>query len=247
MIRLIITLLFVIVFLICSIPIFLIELILGKINPAAKDKSSLAIVCWAFRVVMFLSGVKATYIGDENIPKNEAVLFVGNHRSYFDIVINYGHIGKLKKLTGFIAKKEVNRVPLLNVWMRFLHCLFLDRSNIKAGLKMILAAIDQVKNGISVFIFPEGTRNKTTEPLIEFHEGSFKIAQKANCAIVPVTINNSRAILEDHFPFIRSTHVIVEYGKPIYIKELAPENQKLVGQYVKGIIADTYQKNMSLI
>lgn len=247
MIRLIITVLFVFLFLIFSIPIFLVELIIGKFNPAAKDKSSLAIVSWAMRVVMVCSGVKATYIGDENIPKDEAVLFVANHRGFFDTVTNYGHLGKLHKLTGFIAKKETDKVPLLNIWMRYLHCLFLDRSNIKAGLKMILTAIEQVKGGISIFIFPEGTRNKGTEPIQPFHEGSLKIAVKSGCPIIPVSINNSDSVLEAHFPRIKKAHVVVEYGKPVYVKDLSPEDQKQVGQYVQKIIADTYIKNQDLV
>lgn len=247
MIRLILTVLFVIIFLILSIPVFFVEWLIGKWNPGIKDRSSLAIVSWAFRVVMLCSGVKATYIGDENIPKDEAVLFVGNHRSYFDIVINYAHLGKLKKLTGFIAKQEVNKVPLLRVWMRYLHCLFLDRSNIKAGLKMILSAIDLVKSGISIFIFPEGTRNKVVDTFLPFHEGSLKIAQKTGCAIIPVAINNSASVLEDHFPRIKKAHVVVEYGKPVYIKDLPVENQKQVGTYVQQIISDTYFKNKSLV
>ena len=247
MIRLILTVLFIVIFLILSIPVFLVEWLIGKWKPEIKDRSSLAIVSWAFRVVMVCAGVKATYIGDENIPKDEAVLFVGNHRSFFDIVINYAHLGKLHKLTGFISKKEVDKVPLFNIWMRYLHCLFLDRDNIKEGLKMILAAIELVKSGISIFIFPEGTRNKEADTFLPFHEGSLKIAHKTGCAIIPVTINNSSAILEDHFPFIKKAHVIVEYGKPVYVKELPSEYKKQVGAYTQKLISETYFKNKELV
>ena len=198
MIRLIIVVLFVVLFLILSIPIMFIEWIIGKFNPGVKDRSSLAIVNWAFRVA---------------------------------------------RVTGYIAKKEIEKVPLLRNWMRNLHCLFLDRKDIKAGLKTILEAIELMKCGISICIFPEGTRNKVADTFLPFHEGSFKIAQKANCPIVPITINNSAAVLEDHFPKIRKAHVVVEYGRPIYINELAPENKKQLAPYVQQIISDTYFKN----
>lgn len=244
MLRLIITVLFVVIFLIVSIPIFLVELIIGKFNRKAKDHSSLAIVQWAFKVVMFLSGVKVTYIGDENLPTDHPVLFIGNHRSFFDIVIAYSHV---KNLTGFISKKEVEKVPLLRVWMKYLYCLFLDRSDIKAGLKTILTAIDYIKNGISIFIFPEGTRNKGEETMLPFHEGSFKIATKTSCPIVPVTFNNSSAVLEDHFPFIKKSHVIVEFGKPIILDELDPEDKKHIAAYTQSIVTETYLKNQSLV
>ena len=247
MIRLILTVLFIVIFLILSIPVFLVEWLLGKWKPQLKDRSSLTIVSWAFRVVMLCSGVKTTYIGDENIPTDEAVLFVANHRSFFDIVVNYAHFGKLKKLTGFISKKEVDKVPLFNIWMRNLHCVFLDRSSIREGMKMILSAIELVKSGISIFIFPEGTRSKEADAFLPFHEGSLKIAQKTGCAIIPVTINNSNAVLEDHFPFIKKTHVIVEYGKPVYVKDLPSEYQKQVGAYTQKLISETYFKNKELV
>ncbi len=240
MIRLIIAVLFIVVFLIVSLPIQGILWIVGKFNPWAKKTISLAIVSWAFNVVAFVSGVKRTVIGEENVPKDQAVLYVGNHRSFFDIVLCYPRV---PGPTGFIAKKEILKVPLLNIWMLYLDCLFLDRSDLRKGLEMVLSAIEKVKNGISIYIYPEGTRNKTDEPVGEFHKGSFKIAQKSGCPIVPVVINNSDDILEKHFPFIKSTHVTIEYCKPIIISELDKEDQKNIDSYVRDIIKETYIKN----
>ncbi len=240
MIRSIIVVLFVAIFLILSLPIQGVLWIVGRFNPWAKKTASLAIVSWAFRVVAFLSGVKKTIIGEENVPKDQSVLYVGNHRGIFDIVLCYPRV---PRPTGFIAKKEILKVPLLNIWMIYMDCLFLDRSDIRKGLEMVLTAIDKVKNGISIFIYPEGTRNKTDQPLGEFHKGSFKIAQKSGCPIVPVVINHSEEVLEKHIPFIRSTHVTIEYCKPIIIKDLDKEDQKNIDQYVKNIIEETYLKN----
>lgn len=105
--------------------------------------------------------------------------------------------------------------------MQYLYCLFLDRENAKEGLKTILKAIEYVKNGISIFIFPEGTRNKGEElSLLPFKDGAFRIATKTGCPIVPVSLNNTADILENHFPHIKKTHVVIEYGKPIYPNEL---------------------------
>ena len=73
MLRFIITALFVTLFLICSIPLFFIEWIIGKFNMDIKNRSSLAIVNWAFGVVLLISGVKITVIGEENVPKDQAV------------------------------------------------------------------------------------------------------------------------------------------------------------------------------
>jgi len=240
MIRLILVVVFVVLLLILSIPIMLVEWLIGKKNPSLKERSSLAIVNRAFRVVTFLAGTQVTYIGEDNIPTDTPVLYIGNHRSFFDIVLTYPRV---PRPTGYIAKIELAKVPLLSIWMRNLHCLFLDRGDVKAGLKTILAAIDLMKNGTSICIFPEGTRNKVDGTLLPFHEGSFKIAQKAGCPIVPMTITNSAAILEDHFPWIRKANVTVEYGKPIYINELPPEQRKQLAPYVQEIIKETLAKN----
>ncbi len=240
MIRLIAVVLFVAVFLILSIPVMFVEWIIGKFNPDLKDRSSLAIVNWAFRRVLNLAGTKMIVLGEENVPKDQAVLYVGNHRSYFDIVMTYIRV---PRPTGYIAKKEMLKVPLLRVWMRYLHCLFLDRENVKEGLKTILAAVEKAKQGISICIFPEGTRNRVADTFLPFHEGSFKIAEKAGIPIVPITLVNSAAIFEDHIPKIKKATVVIEYGKPIIISELDKETRKSLGTYVSGIIQETYFKN----
>lgn len=242
--RFIIVALFVVLFLICSIPIFFVEWIIGKFNMEVKQKSSLAIVNWAFRVILFLSGVKVTTIGEENVPKDTAVLYVGNHHSIFDIVVTYVRV---PGLTGFVSKKEMEKVPLLSIWMRYLNCLFLDRKDLKAGAKMIIDAVHKIKEGVSIFIFPEGTRSKNEEETLPFHEGSFKIATKAKCPIVPVVLTNTNRIFEDHFPWIKKTHVTIEYCKPIILDEMPDDIKKSPANYVRDLIVEKYEKNRKLV
>jgi 1-acyl-sn-glycerol-3-phosphate acyltransferase len=212
---------------------------MGKIDPHKKIKSSQTIVVGALNVIMFLAGVKKTVIGLENVPKDEAVLYVANHRSYFDIVVGYATI---PTLTGFISKKEMEHIPCVSRWMRNLQCLFLDRDNTREGLKTVLQGIEQIKNGYSIFIMPEGTRNQESE-MLPFHEGSLKFAEKSGCAILPVSMNNTDEIFENHFPWIHMAHVIIEYGKPIYVKDLSKEDKKFLGAYVQKIISTTLEKN----
>lgn len=242
MIRFIIICICVVGYLILSIPLLFIEWIIGKFNPHARDTSCMRIIQTVFRFILWLTGAKITVIGEENIPKDQAVVFVGNHRSFFDILITYVHC---PGLTGYIAKKELERIPLLSSWMRCIHCLFLDRQNIKEGLKTILSGIEQLKNGISVCIFPEGTRNcnENDTDLLPFHEGSFKLATKTNCPIIPIALSNTSAIFEKQFPKIRGAHIVVEYGKPIIPSELPREKQKFIGSYVREEIIQMLQKN----
>ena len=178
-------------------------MLIGKFSRRAKDYSCLRLVQAAFKLIMFATGVKLTVIGEENVPKDQAVLYVGNHRSYFDVVMTYA---RCPGLTGYIAKVEMLRYPLLRDWMKALYCLFLDRDDIKQGLKTILG-----------------------------------------CPIIPMAITNSAEIFENHIPFVRRCHVILEYGKPILPGELSKEEKKFLGAYTQQRIQEMLDKNKALL
>ena len=240
MIRLILIGLFLFLYLIVFSPALLVEWIIGKINPTARAKSSLWLVQHAFGLILFLAGTKIEVRGREHIPEDKPVLYVGNHRSYFDIVIGYRLI---KGECGFVAKKEMEKILFLRRWMKNLHCLFLDRSNIKEGLKTILTGIDYVKNGISIWIFPEGTRNKG-KGMLDFKEGSMKIAEKTGCPIIPVAFTGTAEIFESHIPWVKRSHVTVTFGEPIDIKALDKEQKKFLGSYTRQKILDMLPEDM---
>lgn len=240
MIRLIFTGLFLLIFFILSLIMLPIEWLIGKFSPKARERSSYAIVQTAFKIILFICGTKVNCKGFENIPKDTAVLYVGNHRSFFDIVISYSMV---PPLTGYIAKEEIKKVPILASWMKLMNCLFLNRTNPKEGIKTILSAIDMINSGKSVFIFPEGTRAKSDDDLKDFKEGSFKIAQKTGCPIIPVAFNNTSAIFEDHFPLLKKSYVSIEFGKPIYPDSLSGDDKKFIGRYTHQIIEKMIQNN----
>ena len=238
MIRLIFVALFVVLFLIIGIPVLGIEWLIGKVSKKTMDYSSLRLVQWAFKMIIKLAGIELTVIGEENISEGP-VLYIGNHRSFFDIVITYA---RCKNLTGYIAKKEMLSIPLLRTWMKRLYCLFLDRENPKEGLKTILQAIDYIKHGISICIFPEGTRTPGDE-MLEFKEGSFKIAEKSGCLIIPVAITNTENVFENHIPFIKASTVVIEFGDPIDLKAMPKEERRHIGSQVQGIISGMLKEN----
>lgn len=238
MILLLPTLIFVILFLVLTIPVVLYERQHRKKEELRSDMHSLRLAQWGFRMVAFLSGVRLTVKGQENIPKDEAVLYAANHNSIFDIVATYPLV---PNRTGFVAKDVIAKIPLLASWMRHLHCLFLDRKNRRAGLQMVLDSIDMINNGISVFIFPEGTRSKTGH-IGEFKAGSVKMASKTGCAIIPVAITGTRACLEGR-KFFRFRHpVTVTFGEPIYPKNLEAEQQKFLAAYVQKKVEEMLQE-----
>lgn len=184
-----------------------------------------------------------TVIGEDRVP-DEPVLYVGTTEVYLSLLT----YSRCRDLTGFVAKKEMLNYPFLRTWMKRVYCLFLDRDNIREGLKTILTAIDQVKNGISVFIFPEGTRNKGDElSLLPFHAGSFKIAEKSGCPIVPVALNNTINIFDGTFAIYQKNTRCFEYCSPIYMNEMEKEDRKKIDVYCQKIIKDTIEKNHTLV
>lgn len=142
----------------------------------------------------------------------------------------------------FVSKDDLAHVPLITRWMKAMKCLFLDRNDLKKGLQTILEGIELLKSGHSVFIAPEGTRNHGDE-LLEFHQASFKLAEKSHRPIIPVALNNTDEAFENHFPWIHSTHVIVEYCKPIYMDDLEKTEKKHVAEKVREIIGEKVKKN----
>lgn len=242
--RTIITVLYIFLFLILGLPVLGIEWIISKFNKAHADMVQLRIVQWGLKCVAFISGVKLTAIGEENVPRDEPVLYIGNHRSFFDVVVTYA---RCPGLTGYIAKDGVNKVPIFRIWMKRLHCIFLKRDDMKEGLKVILKAIEYVKSGISICIFPEGTRNKDRDnptSLLPFKEGSFKIASKTGCKIVPMALIGTADILENHFPWIHSTDIKLIYGEPIDVSDLDKDQQKHVGAYCQTVVEELIRSNM---
>ncbi len=194
-----------------------------------------------FGLFLKMAGASVTVKGLDNIP-DRSVLFAGNHRGSFDILLGYHTV---PHLTGFVAKKEMEKIPLLSGWMRLLNCLFLDRKNVKEGLKTILSGIDLIKNGTSIFIFPEGTRNTASIlELLEFKEGSLKIAEKGKCPIIPVAIIGSAKLFEKQFPKICPAEVTIVYGEPIEISELSSEDKKRLGAYTRERIIEMIKKEI---
>ena len=244
--RFFIDVIFLACFLILGIPVHLVLCLLGKVEKwkYKTDLIALRIVQWAFKCMLFIAGTKITVIGEENVPKDQPVLYIPNHRSYFDILLLYSRV---PGLTGFVSKDSMRKFYLLRDWMKKLHCLFLNRENPREGLKTILEGIENIKNGISMCIFPEGTRNKTDGEMLPFKEGSMKMAEKTGCLVVPVALSNTAEIFENHMPWIRSCKVVIEYGTPIDPKTLSRQEQKHLGAMCRDRIQEMLDKNQSLL
>ncbi|MCD7826103.1 MAG: 1-acyl-sn-glycerol-3-phosphate acyltransferase [Clostridiaceae bacterium] len=238
--RLILVAIYLVLYTIISIPLYLVLFFIGKRSPERKALISQKIVIYCgFKPILRISGVKLTVKGTENIIRDHAALYVYNHRSYFDVLVGYS---TAPYPTAFIAKKEIGKIPMVSRWMKFMNCLFLDRDDVKQGLQTILQGIELMKSGTSIYIAPEGTRNASDE-LLEFHEASFKLAEKSKCPIVPVALNNTDAVFEQHLPWIRSAHVIIEYCEPIYMDQLERSEKKRIGKTVREVLTERVAAN----
>ena len=244
--RFLIDVIFLATFLILGIPVLWIFHLIGKVEKwkYASDLAALRLVQWSFKVMLLIAGAKATYIGEENVPKDQPVLYIPNHRSFFDILLLYV---KMPGLTGFVAKDSLLKAYLLRDWMRKLYCLFLNRENPREGLKTILQGIENIKKGVSMCIFPEGTRNKVSDEMLPFKEGSMKMAEKTGCLIIPVALSNTAEIFENHLPWVRPCKVVIEYGTPIDPKTLSRQEMKHLGATCRDRIQEMLEKNKSLI
>lgn len=237
MIRALLALLFVVLFFIVTLPLMLVLLIIRIKHHDAAERVARPIIQWVFSTIRRISLTKMEIKGTENIPDGP-VLFVPNHLSIFDVVLLYPI---MNRPSSFISKIELKKIPFLAQWMILIKAVFLDRDNIKQAIGIIIGAVDDINNGTSVIVFPEGTRSRTGE-VLEFKEGTFKIATRTDCPVVPVAISNTDKILHSGLG-IRTANVTIEFGQPIITKDLDKDQKKHIGHEARERIIAMKEKN----
>jgi 1-acyl-sn-glycerol-3-phosphate acyltransferase len=175
---------------------------------------------WALLMIK-CTGCRVTVTGRENIPARGGVCFVSNHGSIFDIVL---HLAYDSRPIGFVAKKELAYIPLLNMWISLLGGLFIDRKNIRRAIKTINKGVARIRAGGAMIIFPEGHRSRG-QGLLPFRSGSLKLATQAGAPVVPVAISGSYDVFERTYR-VNAVPVRVHFGKPINTAGLPPEDRK---------------------
>ncbi|MGM9987438.1 MAG: lysophospholipid acyltransferase family protein [Bacillaceae bacterium] len=186
------------------------------------------------KTIMEAAGATVEVKGIENLPKDQNVLFVGNHQSNFDIPLLLGY---LPRMIGFISKMEVKKIPIARTWMREMYCVFMDRSDRRQSLKAIKEGIENLKNGYNMVIFPEGTRSKGG-PVDEFKAGSLTLATKSGVPIVPIAINGTYKLLEANNNRVKPAHVTLTILKPIYLNPEEKVDGKVLAEQVRQQIID---------
>lgn len=176
--------------------------------------------------------------GLENIPKENGFLMYGNHQGMFDIVA----IGATcPNPLAAVLKKELGEIPFVKQVKECTNSFCMDRENLRQSMTVISDVIKEVKKGRNYLIFPEGTRSRNGNNLLEFHHGSFKCATKTKCPIVPVAFINSFKVLDEKG--CKPVDVQIHYLEPIYYEEYQEMNTAEIASMVHDRIEAVVKAN----
>ena len=171
-----------------------------------------------------------TIIGKENIPKEGAILIVGNHKHLYDQCLS---IISTKRFIKYMAKREYFDNKKTRWFFKAVGCISVDRSVHDGKAKK--EAIETLKNGGAIGLFPEGTRNKTQEFLLPFKFGAVSMAKKTDAYLVPFGITGDY--------IFRSKNLVIKYGKPFKVTDMELEEaNNLLYETVKKLMEDTLEK-----
>jgi 1-acyl-sn-glycerol-3-phosphate acyltransferase len=176
-------------------------------------------------------GMEVHAHGTELLDPSQPYVFMANHLSHADIV---ALMVALPMNVGFLAKKELSKVPFLAQAILAGGHVLIDRQDNASAVNSMAQAAQDVANGCALVIFPEGTR-ASREVIQPLKRGGFHLARQARVPLVPVGIRGTRAIMGKEDLVIRPGKVEVNVGKPVFADQF--ENQILCSDYVRQQIS----------
>lgn len=222
-------------------PIFKKHLInIHKIRATGDDKAERQAIIdamneWSDKAFQILKSKVEVY-GQENLPKEGPVVFISNHQGYGDIPTFMKGIRTLQ--FGFIARDGVKKLPVFGKTIDMIRGLFIKRESPRDALRVIQEGTRLLERGFNMIIFPEGTRSQGDQ-MGRFKPGSFKLATTGGFPIIPITIDGSYKLYEEHGE-LRPTTVKFVIHKPIETKGLNRQEQVALVKKVKDIIASGF-------
>jgi 1-acyl-sn-glycerol-3-phosphate acyltransferase len=165
---------------------------------------------WARRM-LWLPGATLKVEGLENIDLSKSTVFVSNHQSTLDIPALFV---ALPVDFRFVAKKILQYVPVTGWYMKMAGFVFIDRSNRRKAMESIDVAADKIRKGLSIVIFPEGTRSETGA-ILPFKKGPFALALKAGVPLTPIAVEGSRFVMPKNSWNVVPGEIRVKIGTPI--------------------------------
>lgn len=171
--------------------------------------------------------------GRENIPEENGFMFYGNHQGLFDIV---ALVAGFDRPFAGVFKKELCNVPLVKQIAQCTKSHAMDREDVRQSMKVIIKVTEEVKEGRIIAIFPEGTRSRNGNEMLEFHSGSFKCALKSRCKIVPLAFVDTYKVLDEKGS--KPVSVQMHFLEPIEYEEYKDMNTKELSQMVHDRIEE---------
>lgn len=214
-----------------TIPAALLTILLGLFDPDGKHVYGISRF-WA-RMILKVSGVSLKVTGLSQLDPDQQYVFMVNHQSNIDIPV------LVRSLPAFqlrwIAKKELLWVPLFGWAMWASKHIIVDRADRFDALGSLKTAKQRMQSGISVVVFPEGTRSRDGA-LLPFKRGGFLLAVKTQTPIVPITINGSGRVLSKGDWRIRRGEIEVTISKPLSVENYRPGSLRALSALARGII-----------
>ena len=183
--------------------------------------------------IITLCPVKVT--GKELIDNKKSYVFIANHQGAYDIFLIYGYLGQPIK---WVMKQSLRKIPFVGYACEKAGFIFVDNSSPQAAAKAIKEAEKRLKNGASVFLFPEGSRTKTGE-LGNFKKGAYQMALDLRLPIVPVTINGSFNVLPIHTYLIHPHKMEPIIHEPIETESIQMENIREAAVKIKELVDES--------
>jgi 1-acyl-sn-glycerol-3-phosphate acyltransferase len=175
------------------------------------------------KCILWTFGIKINVKGLENIDFTKPYIFVSNHASMADIPTV---MVALKGKVNIVFKKELTWVPIWGWALRFGPFIMIDRSNPRDAMASIERAVQTIRSGQSVILFPEGTRTNNGK-LQPFKRGAFTLAAKSGVPVVPMTINNTYGIMPKGTFSVKKADISVILEKPILTVGLESKTDEL--------------------
>ena len=171
--------------------------------------------------------------GTENIPEEDGMLLCGNHQGMFDVL---AVVAVFKKPIAAVLKKELADIPFLKQVIACTKSLPMDRADVRQSMKVIQTVTKEIaENHRNFLIFPEGTRSRKGNEMLEFHGGSFKCATKSKCPILPFALLDSYRVLDEKG--CKPVRMQLHFLKPIYYDEYKDMNTTEIAAMVRERIA----------
>ena len=201
-----------------------------------RSASMLVVQKWWSPVLLWAGGAKLEVRGLENLKKGQPYIFVSNHQSTIDIPTLFMAI---PWDTRFVAKKQLKYVPMLGWYMWAAKFVFVDRSNHREAVRSLDEAGEQIRGGISIIVFPEGTRSDDRK-VHPFKKGPFALAMKARVPVVPVAIEGSGLLMPKNSWQITPGPITVSIGQPIAPEHFENDRELLIREVRDHIIDQSF-------